>query len=231
MVQCLYADLGLGVPLAEFNDKIQWIDETLARLFPDPPIPLVHHDPFTLLVAVLLSAQCTDERVNRVTPALFSLASDPETMSRLPWTKVQDLIRPCGLSAQKAKAIVGLSQQLLDEFHGVVPADLAALERLPGVGHKTASVVMIQAFGQPAFPVDTHIHRLARRWGLSSGRSVRQTECDLKRLFPEKRWPSLHLQMIYYGRTYCPAKKHEPSQCPICHFCAVSEGSGEEASE
>ncbi|NNL66045.1 MAG: endonuclease III [Myxococcales bacterium] len=194
-----------------------------------PPIPLRHEDPFTLLVAVVLSAQCTDARVNEVAPRLFARARTPAAMAKLPVASVRAIIRPCGLAPAKAKAIVGLSQILVREHGGRVPADLAALEMLPGVGHKTASVVVSQAFGQPAFPVDTHIHRLAARWGLSRGRNVVQTERDLKALFPEADWARLHLQIIYFGREHCPARGHDLSTCPICSWAATKKRIGEEA--
>ena len=191
----------------------------LEELYPEPPAPLDHSDPFTLLIAVLLSAQCTDERVNQVTPALFARAGTPKAMARLSVEDIREIIRPCGLSPQKARAIAGLSRILIDEHGGEVPADLDALERLPGVGHKTASVVMAQAFGIPAFPVDTHIHRLAQRWGLSSGRNVTQTERDLRRLFPRDRWNDLHLQIIFYGREFCTARGCDGRVCEICTTC------------
>jgi len=184
------------------KERVNYILQELQRLYPKPPIPLDHTDPFTLLIAVLLSAQCTDERVNTVTPALFNRADNPYDMSLVPVEDIQAIIRPCGLSPQKSKAISRLSHLLIDLHKGEVPADMAALEALPGVGHKTASVVMSQAFGVPAFAVDTHIHRLAQRWGLSNGKSVVQTERDLKRLFPKDSWNDLHLQIIYYGREY-----------------------------
>ena len=191
----------------------------LQELYPETPVPLDHSDPFTLLVAVLLSAQCTDVRVNTVTPALFKLADNPVDMAALEVAQIADIIRPCGLSPQKSKAIKRLSEILLEEYGGAVPADMAALERLPGVGHKTASVVMSQAFGVPAFPVDTHIHRLAQRWGLTRGKSVVQTERDLKRLFPEEYWNRLHLQIIFYGRQYCTARGCDGRVCEICRTC------------
>jgi endonuclease-3 len=200
-------------------ERVAYILKRLQELYPEPPIPLDHGDPFTLLVAVLLSAQCTDERVNQVTPALFAVADNPADMAALQVEEIQAIIRPCGLSPQKAKAIKRLSEILLAEHDGEVPADLVALERLPGVGHKTASVVMAQAFGVPAFPVDTHIHRLAQRWGLSSGRSVTQTERDLKRLFPEASWNRLHLQIIFYGREFCSARGCDGRVCEICRTC------------
>lgn len=199
--------------------RVAFIDARLQSLYPDPPIPLDHRDPYTLLIAVLLSAQCTDERVNQVTPALFAAADNPIDMLALGTEAIRGIIRPCGLSPQKARAITGLSQILLDEHGGVVPADIDALERLPGVGHKTASVVMAQSFEVPAFPVDTHIHRLAQRWGLSSGKSVVQTERDLTRLFPRARWNTLHLQFIFYGREFCTARGCDGRVCEICRTC------------
>lgn len=204
-----------AVKRAERAARIQAI---LDAHFPSPPIPLRHQDPFTLLVAVVLSAQCTDERVNRVTPALFARAGTPAAMAALPVAAIRALIRPCGLSPQKARALAGLSRRLLAEHGGEVPRDAAALERLPGVGHKTASVVLAQAFGVPTFPVDTHIHRLARRWGLSAARNVAETERDLMRAFPRQRWNTLHLQLIWFGRTFCPARGHEPERCPVCSW-------------
>ncbi|MEQ8516664.1 MAG: endonuclease III [Chromatocurvus sp.] len=199
--------------------RVAFIDSRLQSLYPEPPIPLDHRDPYTLLIAVLLSAQCTDERVNQVTPALFAAADNPVDMLALGTERIRGIIRPCGLSPQKALAITGLSHILLDEHGGEVPADINALERLPGVGHKTASVVMAQSFGEPAFPVDTHIHRLAQRWGLSSGKSVAQTEKDLKRLFPRERWNKLHLQFIFYGREFCTARGCDGRVCDICRTC------------
>ena len=200
-------------------DRVAYILDRLESLYPDPPVPLDHTDPFTLLVAVLLSAQCTDERVNQVTPHLFALADNPVDMAALSVHEIRDVIRPCGLSPQKSKAIKRLSEILLEEHNGEVPNDMEALERLPGVGHKTASVVMAQAFGVPAFPVDTHIHRLAQRWGLSSGKNVTQTERDLKRLFPAERWNDLHLQIIFYGREFCTARGCDGRVCEICRTC------------
>tara|TARA_A100001015_G_scaffold319791_1_gene443891 strand:- start:75 stop:728 length:654 start_codon:yes stop_codon:yes gene_type:complete len=197
-------------------ERVQYIRQHLAELYPDPPIPLDHKDPFTLLVAVLLSAQCTDERVNRITPGLFASADTPEAMCRLSVAEIQSIIRPCGLAPMKAKGIAGLSRILVDQYEGGVPADMKALEAMPGVGHKTASVVLAQAFGRPTFPVDTHIHRLAQRWGLSSGKNVVQTERDLKRLFPESSWNELHLQIIFYGREYCTARRCDGTVCPMC---------------
>lgn len=196
------------------------IQSVLDELYPAPTVPLDHRDPYTLLIAVLLSAQCTDVRVNKTTPALFARAATPAAMAQLPVDEIRQLIRSCGLSPQKAKAIHGLSELLLRDHAGQVPADLAALEQLPGVGHKTAQVVMAQAFGVPSFPVDTHIHRCAARWGLSSGRNVAQTERDLKRLFPPVAWNRLHLQIIWFGRERCPALRHDAAECPICAFAA-----------
>lgn len=189
-------------------------------MFPDPSIPLQHSSPFTLLIAVLLSAQCTDARVNLVTPELFRRAKTADEMVKLSIDEIQDIIRTCGLSKQKAVAIYNLSHILLEKYEGQVPQSFEELEALPGVGHKTASVVMAQAFYQPAFPVDTHIHRLAKRWGLSDGRNVKQTEQDLKKTFPKKTWNKIHLQMIYYGRAYCMARKHVIACCPICKAIA-----------
>lgn len=201
------------------QERVAYILQELQRLYPQPPIPLDHRDPYTLLVAVLLSAQCTDERVNKVTPQLWQLADNCFDMARQTVEDIKAIIRPCGLSPQKSKAIKTLSEILVNDYQGVVPRDMAALEKLPGVGHKTASVVMSQAFGEPAFPVDTHIHRLAQRWGLSSGKNVTQTEKDLKRLFPKERWNDLHLQIIYYGREYCSARGCDGTVCPICTTC------------
>lgn len=198
------------------KEKAEFIRETLEKLYPDPAIPLEHRDPYTLLIAVLLSAQCTDARVNQITPALFRLADTPQKMAHLPVEKIEEIIRPCGLAPRKAKAIRDLSQIILEKHEGKVPQTFAELEELPGVGHKTASVVMSQAFHQPAFPVDTHIHRAAKRWGLSSGKSVEQTEKDLKKVFPKESWNTLHLQIIYFCREHCQAKKHDPDSCPIC---------------
>lgn len=198
------------------QDRAAYIDRRLAELYPETPIPLDHRDAYTLLVAVLLSAQCTDKRVNEVTPHLWARADNPADMARVPVAEIQAIIRPCGLSPQKAKAIAGLSQILLEQHHGQVPRTFAELEALPGVGHKTASVVMSQAFGEPAFPVDTHIHRLAQRWKLSSGRNVEQTEADLKKLFPREHWNQLHLRIIYYGREHCTARGCDGTVCEIC---------------
>ena len=209
----------LGNSKVRKAERVDYILRRLQALYPEPPVPLDHTDPFTLLVAVLLSAQCTDERVNQVTPALFSLADNPVDMAALSAEQIREIIRPCGLSPQKSNAIKRLSEILLEEHGGEVPADMAALERLPGVGHKTASVVMAQAFGVPAFPVDTHIHRLAQRWGLTSGKNVVQTERDLKRLFPEDAWNKLHLQIIFYGREFCTARGCDGRVCEICTTC------------
>lgn len=197
-------------------EKVDFVIEKLKKLYPDPPIPLDHSNAYTLLVAVLLSAQCTDERVNKVTPHLFKLADNPYDMILLSIDDIKAIIRPCGLSPQKSKAIWNLSKILIDEHKGEVPNNFKDLEKLPGVGHKTASVVMIQAFDYPAFPVDTHIHRLMYRWGLSTGKNVDRTEKDAKRLFPIETWIKLHLQIIYFGREYCPARGHKPLECPIC---------------
>lgn len=199
-------------------EKAKKIGEILDRLYPAPPIPLAHEDPFTLLVAVLLSAQTTDAQVNKVTPALFARASTPEAMAKLSVEEILECIRACGLAPTKAKNVKKLAETLMAEHGGEVPADLEALEQLPGVGHKTASVVMTQAFGVPAFPVDTHIHRLAARWGLSKGKNVEQTERDLKKVFPREEWARRHLQIIYFGREYCPARNHDMKECPICSW-------------
>ena len=196
--------------------RAAYIDRRLEELYPETPIPLDHRDPYTLLVAVLLSAQCTDKRVNLVTPALWALADNPGAMARVSVAEIQAIIRPCGLSPQKARAISGLSRLLLDRHAGAVPRTFAELEALPGVGHKTASVVMSQAWGEPAFPVDTHIHRLAQRWKLTEGRNVVQTERDLKKLFPPERWNPLHLRIIFYGREHCTARGCDGTVCGIC---------------
>ncbi len=198
------------------TEKAPLIAAILDDLYPTTPIPLSHKDPYTLLVAVLLSAQCTDKRVNQITPSLFAKAGTPQEMVKLDVDTIREIIKPCGLSPRKSKAIHGLSQILLDKHNGEVPQSFEALEELPGVGHKTASVVMSQAFGVPAFPVDTHIHRLAQRWKLTSGKNVVQTEKDLKKLFPEETWNKLHLQIIFFGREYCPARGHVKEECPIC---------------
>jgi endonuclease-3 len=205
-------------------DKLARIRATLDRLVPAPPIPLAHQDPFTLLVAVVLSAQTTDKKVNEVTPALFARASTPQALARLPVAEVQHLIRQVGLAPTKAKNLVALARQLVENHGGTVPRTLEELVALPGVGRKTASVVLVQAFGIPAFPVDTHIHRLAERWGLSSGRSVEETERDLCRLFPPADWGTLHLQLIHFGRSHCPARAHDPCACPMCSFAARTRG-------
>lgn len=205
------------------KEKAAFVAEKLAELYPRTSIPLDHEDPYTLLVAVVLSAQCTDKKVNEITPLLFAKARTPEQMMKLRVEEIQDIIRPCGLSPMKSKGIHGLSRIIVEEHKGKVPQTFEALEALPGVGHKTASVVMAQAFGVPAFPVDTHIHRLAYRWTLSTGKSVEQTEADLKKLFPENTWNDLHLRIIYFGREYCPAKGHEPLKCPICNVIGRKE--------
>lgn len=198
------------------KEKVQQIIRILERLYPKTPIPLKHKNPYTLLVAVLLSGQSTDKSVNKVTPALFKLANTSEKMAKVPVAKIREIIKPVGLSPAKSKNIKALSQILVKKHDGQVPSTFAELEALPGVGHKTASVVMSQAFGHPAFPVDTHIHRLAYRWGLSNGKNVTQTEKDLKRLFPKELWNKLHLQMIFFGREHCPARGHDVRKCPIC---------------
>ena len=198
------------------QERADYVVEKLEELYPVVPVPLDHTDAYTLLIAVLLSAQCTDVRVNQVTPHLFKKANSPKKMLKLTVQEIEDIIRPCGLAPRKAKAIWVLSDMLINEHGGEVPADMAALERLPGVGHKTASVVMSQAFGVPAFPVDTHIHRLAQLWGLTNGKNVVQTENDCKKLFPEDKWNKLHLQIIFYGREYCQARFCKGIKCPIC---------------
>lgn len=205
-----------NLPKAE---RVAYILARLNELYPEPPVPLDHKDPYTLLVAVLLSAQCTDERVNQVTPDLWRLADNPWDMAQQSIEAIQTIIRPCGLSPQKSKAIYTLSNILVNDYGGRVPEDMEALETLPGVGHKTAGVVMAQAFGEPAFPVDTHIHRLAQRWGLTNGKSVAQTEKDLKRWFPKERWNKLHLQIIFYGREFCSARGCDGRVCEICTTC------------
>jgi len=211
------------------RDKADRIGEILDELYPEPPIPLDHVDPFTLLVSVMLSAQTTDKKVNEVTPALFAEAPDPTAMAALPVQTILDHIRTVGLAPTKAKNLKKMAQQLLEEHGGEVPADIDALEKLPGVGHKTASVVMCQAFGKPAFPVDTHIHRLAARWGLSDGKSVTKTEADLKKVFPEDTWIRRHLQIIYFGREHCPARGHDLARCPICGWAASKKRIAEES--
>lgn len=198
------------------KEKAQKIRTILNELYPSPQIPLTHSSPYTLLIAVLLSAQCTDARVNLVTPGLFAKAYTPEQMVQLPVSEIENIIRPCGLAPKKAKAIWNLSRIILENYAGKVPPSFALLEELPGVGHKTASVVMAQAFGKPAFPVDTHIYRCALRWGLSKGKSVTHVEEDLKKIFKKKDWITLHLQIIYFAREYCPARCHNPNLCPIC---------------
>ena len=198
------------------KERASYIKKRLQELYPSPDVPLDHKDAYTLLIAVLLSAQCTDVRVNKITPLLFARADTPKEMVKIPVEEIQDIIRPCGLSPMKSKGIYGLSRILLDEYKGEVPADISALEKLPSVGHKTASVVMAQAFGVAAFPVDTHIHRLAQRWGLTNGKNVVQTERDLKRLFPESSWNDLHLQIIFYGREFCTARTCDGMVCQIC---------------
>lgn len=199
------------------KERAKAVQTILNKLFPDPQVPLKHTSSYTLLIAVLLSAQCTDARVNMVTPLLFAKAKTPKEMIKLTIPEIASIIRSCGLSNNKAKAIWHLSKQLLEKHKGKVPKTFKELEDLPGVGHKTASVVMSHAFHQPAFPVDTHIHRCAKRWGLSNGKNVAQTERDLKALFPKKSWNKLHLQIIYYARKYCPARGHKIADCPICH--------------
>ena len=198
------------------KDKAMAIADILDRLYPEVSIPLYHKDPYTLLVSVLLSAQSTDKKVNEITPVLFAKADNPYDMAKLDVEEIRKIIKPIGLAPQKAKAIHGLSKMLVEKYDGKVPDTFQDLESLPGVGHKTASVIMTQAFGKPAFPVDTHIHRLAYRWGLSTGKNVKKTEEDLKKLYPEDMWNKLHLQIIYFGRQYCPARGHDPYQCPVC---------------
>jgi endonuclease-3 len=211
------------------EQKAERIATILADFYPEPPIFLDHRDPYTLLIAVLLSAQCTDERVNKVTPELFAKADTPQAMAALPEAAILECIRSCGLAPSKAKNIRALSQTLTTQHGGVVPADWKILESLPGVGHKTAGVVMSQAFGEPAFPVDTHIHRLAARWGLSSGANVEQTETDLKRLFPRETWGVLHRRIILFGREHCPARTHRHETCPICSWAGEGAQSEEAA--
>jgi endonuclease III len=213
------------------SEKAERIGKILDELYALPPIPLEHEDPYTLLIAVLLSAQCTDERVNRISPLLFARASTPEAMRELSVDEIREIIKPCGLSPAKSKAIRRLSELLVEQHGGRVPDSFEALEALPGVGHKTASVVMCQAFGKAAFPVDTHIHRLAARWGLSTGRSVEQTERDLKQLFPEESWGRRHLQIIYFGREHCPARSHDLATCPICSWAASGARKRSEAAK
>jgi endonuclease-3 len=202
------------------SEKARQIQSVLDRLYPDVDVPLRHGDPYTLLIAVLLSAQCTDVRVNQITPRLFARARTPAGMVKLPISEIERIVRPCGLAPAKARAIAELSRTLLDRHGGAVPQSFEELEALRGVGHKTASVVMVQAFGVPALPVDTHIHRLAARWGLSRGTRVETTERDLKKLFPPESWGRVHLQIISFGREYCPARGHDLAGCPICGFAA-----------
>jgi len=204
------------LPYPTKQARAGYIDRRLAELYPETPIPLDHRDAYTLLVSVVLSAQCTDKRVNLVTPGLWAVADNPADMARVPVAKIQEIIRPCGLSPQKARAIRELSRLIMEKHAGGVPRTFAELEALPGVGHKTASVVMSQAWGVPAFPVDTHIHRLAQRWKLTDGRNVEQTERDLKKLFPESHWNRLHLRIIYYGREHCTARGCDGTVCEIC---------------
>lgn len=209
------------------QQRADHVRQRLQEMYPETPIPLDHTSAFTLLVAVLLSAQCTDVRVNQVTPALFALADTPQEMQHVAVEKIYEIIRPCGLAPRKSAAIVELSRLLVEKHEGEVPADFAALEALPGVGHKTASVVMAQAFGIPAFPVDTHIHRLAKRWKLSSGKSVEQTERDLKRCFPREDWNRLHLQIIFYGREHCSARGcSEAKRCLLCRELFETKAAG-----
>jgi endonuclease III len=205
------------------HDKAAFVARTLAEIYPRTSIPLDHVDPYTLLVAVVLSAQCTDKKVNEITPLLFAKARTPQQMVKLSVEQIENIIRPCGLAPAKAKGIHGLSRIILEKHGGQVPDTLTELEALPSVGHKTASVVMVQAFGVPAFPVDTHIHRLAWRWTLSTGRSVEKTEADLKKLFPKDAWADLHLRFIYFGREYCRAIGHDPYKCPICSIIGRKE--------
>ena len=200
-------------------DRAAYVVKRLDEIYPETPVPLNHRSKFELLIAVLLSAQCTDERVNQVTPQLFSLADNPLDMSKLQTEKIYEIIRPCGLAPQKSANISKLSIMIIEKHQGLVPSNFEDLERLPGVGHKTASVVMSQGFGYPAFPVDTHIHRLAQRWGLTNGKNVTQTEKDLKKLFPEERWNKLHLQIIFYGRSHCTARGCDGTVCEICTTC------------
>ncbi|MBW2718965.1 MAG: endonuclease III [Deltaproteobacteria bacterium] len=211
------------------RDKADRIGQILDQLYPEPPIPLDHQDPYTLLVSVMLSAQTTDKKVNEVTPALFVEASNPKSMAALPVDRILGFIRTVGLAPTKAKNLKAMAELLIERHGGEVPNDMDALEALPGVGHKTASVVICQAFGRPAFPVDTHIHRLAARWGLSSGKNVVKTEADLKGVFPEETWIARHLQIIYFGREHCPARGHDLSQCEICGWAATKKRIAEES--
>ena len=203
------------MPEKEKGEKIRGI---LCRLYPNPAIPLKHQDPYTLLIAVLLSAQCTDARVNTITPLLFQKADTPEKMAAMEVLAIEEIIRPCGLAPRKAKAISELSKILIEKYQGRVPCSFKELEELPGIGHKTASVVMCQGFNEAAFPVDTHIHRCAKRWGLSNGKNVEQTEADLKKIFSKNEWNKLHLQIIYFAREHCPARGHVTANCPICSW-------------
>ncbi|GDX50433.1 endonuclease III [Bacteroidota bacterium] len=207
------------------SERVQFVISTLEELYPETPIPLNHSDPYTLLIAVLLSAQCTDERVNQITPLLFAKANNPTDMLKLSVEEIQNIIRPCGLSPMKSKGIYGLSKMIMEQHGGQVPQSFEALEAMPSVGHKTASVVMSQAFGIPAFPVDTHIHRLAYRWRLSAAKNVEQTEKDLKRQISENLWNKTHLQIIFMGREYCPARGHIIQKCPICSVIGCREKS------
>ena len=207
------------------SERVQFVLSTLEELYPETPIPLNHSDPYTLLIAVLLSAQCTDERVNQITPLLFAKANNPTDMLKLSVEEIQNIIRPCGLSPMKSKGIYGLSKMIMEQHGGQVPQSFEALEAMPSVGHKTASVVMSQAFGIPAFPVDTHIHRLAYRWRLSAAKNVEQTEKDLKRQISENLWNKAHLQIIFMGREYCPARGHIVEKCPICSVIGCLEKS------
>jgi len=211
------------------QDKADRIGQILDGLYPNAPIPLDHRDPYTLLVSVTLSAQTTDKKVNEVTPALFAEASDPKSMAALPVDRILGFIRTVGLAPTKAKNLKAMAELLIERHGAEVPDDIDALEALPGVGHKTASVVMCQAFGHPAFPVDTHIHRLAARWGLSDGKNVVKTEADLKKVFPKDTWIARHLQIIYFGREYCPARGHDLSQCEICGWAATKKRMAEES--
>ncbi len=211
------------------RDKADRIGEILDAFYPEPPIPLDHQDPYTLLVSVMLSAQTTDKKVNEVTPALFTEASNPKSMAALPVDRILGFVRTVGLAPTKAKNLKSMAELLIERHDGEVPDDIDALEALPGVGHKTASVVMCQAFGRPAFPVDTHIHRLAARWGLSSGKNVVKTEADLKKVFPEDTWIARHLQIIYFGREHCPARGHDLSQCEICGWAATKKRTTEDS--
>ena len=206
------------------QEKVDFILDTLERLYPETPVPLDHTDAYTLLVAVLLSAQCTDARVNQITPLLFERANNPKDMVLLSVEEIREIIKPCGLSPAKSKAIWGLSEIINTQHQGQVPSTFEELEALPGVGHKTASVVMSQAFGHAAFPVDTHIHRLAWRWNLSPSKTVEQVERDLKRLIPQDRWNKAHLQIIFFGREYCSARTHNPEECPICSVVGCRPG-------